>query len=288
MLGYSIAGEESVVALPELDVCFDIGRCPAEVIPINNACISHGHMDHAAGMAYYLSQRAFVGLQVGRIIIHRRLAQAVQSLMSVWSEIEGHHTPFEIEPADSGVDIKIRRDLVVRPFDVDHGRFALGFSIVETRHKLKEEYLGLSGPELVAIKKKGGEIENRIEVPLAAYCGDTAVGDFLDLDHVRNAELLFIECTFFDRDHLGRARQGRHIHLADLRGIMERLRCPNIIFTHLTRRIDLRRAKRMMMEALVPQDRERVSLLMERPPRPPRKQRATEAVDAIDSGGTPL
>ena len=28
VIGYSVAGEETVVSVPSLDVCFDIGRCP--------------------------------------------------------------------------------------------------------------------------------------------------------------------------------------------------------------------------------------------------------------------
>ena len=49
IIGYSIAGEETVVAMPQLDVCFDIGKAPDQVIAINHCLISHGHMDHAAG-----------------------------------------------------------------------------------------------------------------------------------------------------------------------------------------------------------------------------------------------
>ena len=97
ILGYSLAGEETVLAVPELNICFDAGRAPREIIPIDNLCLSHGHMDHAAGVAYYLSQRGFVGNAPGRIIVHRQLAQHVQRLMSVWADLEGHHSPGVIE-----------------------------------------------------------------------------------------------------------------------------------------------------------------------------------------------
>ena len=65
ILGYSVAGEETVVGLPQLDVCFDIGKAPDQVIPINHVLLTHGHMDHAAGIAYYLSQRNFCGMSAG-------------------------------------------------------------------------------------------------------------------------------------------------------------------------------------------------------------------------------
>ena len=67
IIGYSVAAEETVVAIPQLDVCFDIGKAPEQIISINNVLLTHGHMDHAAGIAYYLSNRNFIGQSPGRI-----------------------------------------------------------------------------------------------------------------------------------------------------------------------------------------------------------------------------
>ena len=269
LMGYSVAGEESVVAVPELNVCFDAGRAPREIIPIDNLCITHGHMDHAAGVAYYLSQRGFIGAGQGRIIIHRDQAANIQRLMAVWADIEGHPAPGYIEGVLPGQDVKIRRDLLIRAFAVEHKASALGFAAVEARHKLKPEHHGKTGPQLVALKKQGIEIDAWIEVPLVAYCGDTAPGRFLDLPSVSDAQILLIECTFFDREHLMRARQGLHIHVSDLRNILSRVRSEHVVLTHVTRRTDIREAQRIVQEAIDSRDRERVSFLMDRPPRKP-------------------
>jgi ribonuclease Z len=271
VIGYSLAGEETVVGLPELNICFDVGRAPREIIPIDNVCLSHGHMDHAAGVAYYLSQRGFIGAPPGRVIVHRDQARNIQRLMDVWRDIEGHYAPGEIEGVLAGDEVAIRRNLVVRVFDVVHGALALGFAIVERRHKLKSEFIGLTGPEIVALKKKGVEIQQETEISLAAYCGDTSTGPFLDLPHVRDAELLIIECTFFDHDHLRRARQGNHIHISDLRDVMDRVNAKHVLLTHVTRRTDIRQAKSMIRDAVEPDDLERLSFLMERRPRAERQ-----------------
>ena len=44
--GYSVAGEETVIGVPSLDVCFDIGKAPEQLLPINHVLISHNHYDH--------------------------------------------------------------------------------------------------------------------------------------------------------------------------------------------------------------------------------------------------
>ncbi|MHC5182922.1 MAG: hypothetical protein ACYSPI_01420 [Planctomycetota bacterium] len=47
VLGYSVAGEETVIGMPQLDVCFDIGKAPDQLIALNHVLLTHGHMDHA-------------------------------------------------------------------------------------------------------------------------------------------------------------------------------------------------------------------------------------------------
>jgi len=259
---------ETVVAVPELNVCFDVGRAPTEIISIDTVCLTHGHMDHAAGVAYYLSQRGFIGNSPGRVIVPRRLAQPIQALMGVWADIEGHPSPGEIIAVEPGQDVSVRRDLVIRPFAVNHGAGALGYAVVEVRHKLKPEYHDLSGPQLVELKKQGVQIQRRVEVPLIAYCGDTALGHFLDEQCVCDARVLIAECTFFDPEHVSRARAGRHIHVCDLPELMHRVRCPHVVLIHLSQRTDIRAARKILEGTLSDADQGRITFLMERPLRP--------------------
>lgn len=284
LLGFSMGGEESVLIAPELNVAFDVGRAPREIIPIENVCITHGHMDHAAGVAYYFSQRGFLGIAGGRVIIHRSLAQYIQQLMAIWAEIERHPSPGTVLGVEHLEDVELRRGLIVRPFEVNHCNGALGYSLIEKRHKLKSEFLGKTGPQLVSLKKDGVQIEEHVEITLLTYTGDTAIGRFLDLDFVRNSRAVLFECTFFEREHLDRARAGRHIHVIDLPAVFAALPNSQIMLTHTTRRTDMRLNKRTVEKILSPSDMARCSLFMDRPPKstPARTSHSERAEESRD------
>ncbi|UCF34227.1 MAG: hypothetical protein JSV78_02775 [Phycisphaerales bacterium] len=285
IVGFSLAGEETVIVAPELNVCFDFGRAPREMVSIDNVCLTHGHMDHAAGIAYYFSQRAFIGNAPGRVIVHKSLVDPIRRLMGVWGEIEGHESPGYIDGVEHLQDVEIRRGLLARPFNVNHSPDCLGFSLIEVRHKLKAEFEGKTGPQLVALKREGVQIERRMEVPLLTYTGDTAVGRFLDLEFVRDSHLLIIECTFFEKEHVHRARAGRHLHVDDLPVVLEAVPEAQIMLIHLTRRTDIRYAKRVLQRVVPAKDVERISFLMDRPPRREGARRLDEAPSATKEPG---
>jgi ribonuclease Z len=271
LLGTSLAGEENFVVAPELNLAFDVGRAPREVVAVDHVLLTHGHMDHSAGIAYYFAQRMFVDNDPGHLYVPEKLVEPVRRLLRIWADIDGHEPPANIHAAIPGQDIVLRRDLVVRPFKVNHPCRrhdrtlvdGLGYAAIEVRRKLKSEYRGLTGPELVELKKAGIEIARRVELPLIAYCGDTAPGGFLDLDHVRNAKILLLECTFVEPDHVDRARAGYHTHIGDLRALLPRLNNERIVLTHLSRRSAFAEARDLLQRELGPEADQRVSFLMD-------------------------
>lgn len=275
LLGSSLAGEETFIVAPTLNLAFDIGRAQREILGVDHVFLTHGHMDHAAGIAYYFSQRMFVDNQPGHLYVPRLLVEPVEQLLRIWADIDGHEPPANVHAVEPGTDVELRRDLLVRPFEVNHPCrrhdrsvvAALGFAAIEVRHKLIDEYQNLSGPQLVELKRQGVEITRRVEIPLVAYCGDTAAGDFLDLDYVRNAKVLLLECTFVEAEHLERARAGRHMHITDLPAVVPRLNNEKIVLIHLSRRTPLSEARMLVGRELGPELSERISFFMEHRPR---------------------
>ncbi|GMU84187.1 MAG: hypothetical protein AMXMBFR47_40570 [Planctomycetota bacterium] len=275
ILGRSLAGEETYLVLPEYGVAFDVGRAPREIVHADHVFLSHGHIDHSAGIAYYFAQRWFLDNTPGNLYVAEPLREPVERLLRVWGDIDGNPPPGNVHAVRAGVDVPLRKDLIVRPFAVNHGSRslsgvswpALGFALIEVRHKLKDEFQGLSGPELVEIKKQGREITRRVEMPLVAFCGDTAPGPFLGLDFVRRSKILLIECTFIEPDDIRRARAGGHMHLRDIAAALPELENERILLTHLSRRTLLPDAIRAMEAALGDAARERVTFLMQHRPR---------------------
>jgi ribonuclease Z len=263
--GFSLAGEESVVAVPEMNLAFDVGRAPREIISLETICLTHGHMDHAAGIAYYFSQRNFQDQTPGTALVPHKMIPAINDLMQVWGRIEGHVSPYKLVGVDEDEDHELNRQLIVRPFRVRHAQPALGFSVIEVRKKLKPEYAEFSGQQIAAAKRKGETVEYRLEVPKVCYCGDSMVGPFLDHEHVRNADVLIVECTFYEPDHVERARQGQHTHVQDMPALYERVRSPHVVITHTTRRTGIGGAKHALRKILSKADWDRTTLLMDLP-----------------------
>ena len=264
IFGYSVGGEETVIAVPQLDVCFDIGKAPDQVIPINHVLLTHGHMDHAAGIAYYLSHRKFCGQAQGTVLTPPSTIDPIRQILDAWGRLDGSRIPANLIPVRPGDEFRIKPNLIARVFPAKHTRDAVGFCIIETRKKLKPEYDGLPGYELVKLKTQGIAIDNPVEIPLVSYLGDTQYVDFAQLDDVSNSKILLAECTFFEDEHTERADAGRHMHIDEFAPLLERMNNQHIIITHLSRRTGVGQAKQLLRKALSKETYAKVTVLMDR------------------------
>ncbi len=262
--GYSVAGEESVVAVPQLDCCFDIGKAPDQFISINHVLLSHGHMDHAAGIAYYLSHRKFDGQAPGTVLAPKNLVSPLEQIIEGWGRLDGNRIPVNLVGVQAGDEYAVKPNLFARVFSTPHCQGSLGFTLLEKRKKLKPEFRKLTGPQIVALKKQGVAIEVHLDLPLVTYLGDTGPMTFEDLDYVANSKVLITECTFYEDDHKDRAEAGNHMHISDFVAQLDKLNNEHIIITHATQRTNMTQTKRILTKAIPQSWLEKVHLLMDK------------------------
>jgi ribonuclease Z len=269
LIGYSVAGEETVIQAPELNVCFDIGRAPYFCLTSDIVCISHSHMDHLAGLGYYLSQRNFQGMKPGTVLLPREIARPVDNLLQSWRDVERQGTPYTLVPMEPNQLHEVRRDFGIRAVQTHHGGPSLGYVVISIREKLKPDLMGTPGPELAEMRRKGIEIQYRVEVPLIAFLGDTTAGgsrsqqSVFDHPDVQNAQILITEVTFFDPEHRTKAKAGRHLHLEQFAEVLPKLKNEHIVVSHVTRRSGIRRARHQMRKRVGDEEMKRIHFLMD-------------------------
>ena len=264
IIGYSVAAEETVVGMPQLDVCFDIGKAPDQIIPINNVLLTHGHMDHAAGIAYYLSHRNFCGQSPGTILAPENLLGPIREIIDAWSRLDGNKVPANLVGVKAGDEYKIKPNLFTRVFPTKHTKGSVGYSVIEKRKKLKPEYAKLTGPQIVELKKQGTEIDYPLEIPIVTYLGDTQYVDFSQLKYIVESKILIAECTFYETEHSGRAEAGRHMHINEFATLIEKLQNEHIIITHTTQRTPMHEIRKILKDALSPEKYKKVILFMDK------------------------
>lgn len=261
--GYSVAGEATTISIPEMDVCFDMGKAPRAHLAPKYCVLSHGHMDHIGGLAYWCSQRNFQGMGPGTIVCDKRIEGDVRTMMDGFHKLERQQTPYELITLDDGEDLEIKNNIVLRPFHTEHTCPSSGYTIIEKRTKLKPELVGLPQEKIRELRQRGEEIVNNFEVPLIAYTGDTLPGAHLLRPDVMNAQVIISECTFFDADHIKRAKTGMHMHVNDIAEWLKVAQCEHMVICHVSRRTHLGQARKALVEAAGKELSEKVHFLMD-------------------------
>ncbi|MBS0195599.1 MAG: ribonuclease Z [Planctomycetes bacterium] len=263
IFGESIAGESTCLQVPELDLGFDIGACPRAMLSSKHLAITHGHMDHIGGLAYFCSQRRFQGMGNARIICDERIAPAIKRMMDGYVDLERQRTPYDLIPIKADQPVEVKNNVFLRGFETEHTCPSFGYTVSERRTKLKPEFVELPQEKLRELKERGTEITRSFEIPLFAYTGDTAPGPHLVREDVRKAQILITECTFLEPDHKERARVGMHMHIDDLAEWLRVVESQWIVLVHVSRRTDMAAAKKRIAQMAGEKTAQKLLFLMD-------------------------
>ena len=251
--GVSIAGHESFYKLPSFRVLLEFGRAPDDVVSYRTVCVTHGHLDHIAGLAHHASRRRLTGLSPARVYVPAEAVGDVAAWISACERLEDVAYGVELVPAAAGDRVRLRNDLEMTVLPGRHRVPTVGYLFSAVRRKLKEDFVGVPGPELARLRERGVAVTRREEIPLLAYPGDCGAEIFEAAAELFRARVLLIECSFLAAEDANRAREYGHIHLDDLVSRAALFENEAVVLTHFSQRYraeEIREALRRLPEPL--------------------------------------
>lgn len=234
--GVSIAGLESFYKLPGFRALLEFGRAPEDTVGYSTICLSHGHLDHAAGLAHHASRRRLAGLPPARVFVPEDAAADIRQWVAACERLEDVSYGLDIVAARLGESFSLRRDLKLEVLPGRHRVPTVGYLFSEVRSKLKTEFLDLPGAEIAALRSRGVEVTRVEEIPLLAYTGDCGIEIFDVVPGLFSAKVLLIECSFLLPEDLERARGYGHLHLDDFLERSDLFQNEAIVLTHFSQR----------------------------------------------------
>jgi ribonuclease Z len=235
--GVSVAGIETCIEVPGLRLLLDLGACPRSAVSQPVVLVSHGHLDHIGAIANHAARRALLGMSEGVYVVPRAIAADVEALFNAAGELDGHAIPRRVVPLAPGEEYALGKGRVVRAFETFHRVPSHGYTVWETRGRLRPELRDVPGARLGELRRQGVAIEEVHEVARLSFTGDTRVEVLERTPELQKTECLVIEASFLD-DLVPKAdaREMGHIHLDELIEREELLPRTDVVFSHFSAR----------------------------------------------------
>jgi ribonuclease Z len=221
---FSISGLATYVAVPAFDACFDLGHCSVEASRLRNVLLSHAHQDHSLGVVRHLSLRAMTGARPPRIYLPIESRAAMIDLLHAYDRLERKPLA-DLERAVIGVadgeTFALSPNRRVRAFDVTHRLASRGYTVLETRRKLRPAFLGLPGEAIRDAHQRGEELYDQREHNLFTYVGDSTLDTLRRHPEIGESEVLFLEATHLPGTPRETSAKYGHTHLEELAALAE-------------------------------------------------------------------
>jgi ribonuclease Z len=278
--GFSVSGLATWMIAPDLDVCFDMGECPLSAVPMNHVFLTHAHGDHSRCLMRHDALRRMIGIAKESVYyLPAEIYDQAISWIKAGAYFEGGRgkkpkipkiIPLHDQPASSEpIPLHYRNNLSVRAFKVDHGVPSLGYTLYDSRMKLKKKYHGLSGRELAQLKRDGVSIETPLHTPRLTFIGDCTASTLWREEEIWESKILVIESTFIGEGEERLARARGHTHLFDIARLLKEreseISCEAIVLKHFSMKIKPFEALEAALRMIPPSFHDRVYLMTSLP-----------------------
>ena len=249
--GYSRAAVQTCWRVNELKLLFDVGVQPWDFMGTPNLFISHAHLDHIAALPAYVSRRRMMKMDPPVIYLPDSAVDTAWDMLQNFRRLDRGAMPCELVGLLPGDETDISREHVVTALPTRHTIDSVGFVVHHRRHKLKPEFLNLTGPEIRDKKTSGIEVTTEIRVPVVAYTGDTNPRGLDENPVFYDAKILIADMTFVAPEHRKeKIHKHGHMHIDDYRQRADRFNNELIIAAHLSTRYNVAQVKRFVQKAL--------------------------------------
>lgn len=235
--GYSEGGVRTCVHVPKYKLMFDIGGFPHEKTHVDNVLITHGHMDHACGIPFYISQRSLQNLKSPNIYVNESMYENTRKIIELYAEIEGFKYQYNLVKTPMNQEFPLNQNTYFKAYKTTHRIPSQGYTIFDRVLKLKSEYIDLSRDEIFKLKQQKIEITEPVSKPIISFSGDTQIEYILDHQDVRESKILFLECTYIDQErNVENARTWGHTHLDEIFHYANEFKNEKIVLIHFSKR----------------------------------------------------
>jgi len=234
--GWSRAGDETWFRVFPPGLAIDVGRGALQLAGAADIFLSHGHLDHALGLPYVLSQRSLHREVHTRVFCPAEIAEPLGQMVAAAERLERAAYRYEIRGLAPGDRVEVGRDLAMEAFATDHVVPSIGYRLLRRKRRLAPGLEGLPRERLIEMRRAGMPTSEEVEEVWLTYCGDTGPAVFEREPALYASPILMVECTFLGDEYRDRGSRYKHLHLEDIASRADRFANSALVLHHLSRR----------------------------------------------------
>ncbi len=247
--------------MPGFSLAFDVAQGFPFLFNLNHFFITHGHLDHAAGIPYLISQKSMSSHKTPKFYMPESMIEPMTHIMKSWAQIEKYEYARHFISVKENEVFEINKNYFVKPFKTIHRIDSFGYTLFHTKCKLKPELEGFSQEQLKKLRVSGKEMTYKIETPLVSFTGDTQIEFLQSAPWIKKSKVLFLEATYLGDDKdIESARAWGHTHLDEIIPHLKELECEKIVLIHSSARHSMAEAQGLIQKKVPPEYHEKIIL----------------------------